>query len=638
VAGGAGPLIDRRVEMPGLRNDGSEFPVEMTISAWREDGDWGFTAFVQDISQRRDAETERERLVEELRLALRTTERRLDAIVGSLSEPVTIRDHTDRIIYANRAALSHLGFETVEELAQTPPEQIMADYIVLGQDGTEISMQQIPSVRLLQGEKPEPLLIRTVHRESGTERWNLLKAAPVLDERGRLEATIMLIEDVTEQQREQQRSAFLAEASVVLASSLDYEQTLQNVARLAVPEIADWCAVDLVDAEGDRVPVAVAHMDSARLKLAEELRRYPLTEADVEHGLGHVLRTGQSVLYPEIPQEMLLRAAVDHEHLALLRALEMRSAAVVPIRLGKRILGAMTLVGAESGRVLDRADLELAEQIASRAAVAIENSRLYGERSLVARTLQKSLLPERLPEIPGYELAAAYLPAFEGTEVGGDFYDAWAVSGGWMITIGDVTGKGFEAAALTSLVRHNLRAMSEFVSSPAQLLARLDLVLKKQRTGSTCTAMLLRLDQHGATIAMGGHPLPIRITSIGAEHVGDFGPMLGAFEGVAWRDTSLPLTPGNILVMYTDGVTDAVGTDGERYGQLRLHDTLDGCRDLTAGKVVERLNHALASFQVGDHADDTAILALRSVPEAEQSLTNREPHLSQAIEALAGSD
>jgi PAS domain S-box-containing protein len=637
VAGGTGPLIDRRVEMPALHGDGSEFPIEMTISARHEGGEWSFTAFVQDISESRQADSERERLVQELRLALRGAERRLDAIVGSLSEPVTIRDHTDRIVYANRAALSHLGFESVEELAQTPPERIMADYIVLGEDGGEISMQQIPSVRLLGGEEPEPLLIRTIHRHSGIERWNLLKAAPVLDEGGRLEATIMLIEDVTEQQREQQRTAFLAEASTVLASSLDYEETLQNVAQLAVPEIADWCAVDLVDSDGDRIPVAVAHVDPARLRLAEELRGYPLTEADEEQGLGRVLRTGESMLYPQIPEEMLLRAAVSDEHLALLRALEMRSAAVVPIRLGKRILGAMTLVGAESGRELDRADLALAQQIASRAAVAIENSRLYSERSMIARTLQKSLLPERLPEIPGYELAGAYLPAFEGTEVGGDFYDAWAVTGGWMITIGDVTGKGFEAAALTSLVRHNLRAMSEFVSSPAQLLARLDLVLKKQDKSSTCTAILLRLDEDGATLAMGGHPLPIRITSVGAEQVGDFGPMIGAFEGVAWRDTVLALPPGSTLVMYTDGVTDALGTDGERYGQFRLRDTLDVCRDLSASKVVKRLNDALASFQVGDHADDTAILALRHIPDADQSLSDRGAHLSHATKALAGS-
>jgi serine phosphatase RsbU (regulator of sigma subunit) len=144
------------------------------------------------------------------------------------------------------------------------------------------------------------------------------------------------------------------------------------------------------------------------------------------------------------------------------------------------------------------------------------------------------------------------------------------------------------------------------------------------------------LDEDGATLAMGGHPLPIRITSAGAEQVGDFGPMLGAFEGVAWRDTMVPLPPGSVLVMYTDGVTDAVGTDGERYGQFRLRDTLDACRDFSASKVVRRLNDALASFQVGGHADDTAILAVRHMPEADQSLQEECGRVRQTTEALAG--
>src|SRR6202044_2166925 len=113
-------------------------------------------------------------------------------------------------------------------------------------DGREIQMRDIPSVRILRGEPAGPLLIRTVNRQTGVQRWNLLKAAPLLDENGDVEATITIIEEVTEQKRTELRNAFLAEASGVLASSLDYEQTLRNVAELAVPKIADWCAVDLV--------------------------------------------------------------------------------------------------------------------------------------------------------------------------------------------------------------------------------------------------------------------------------------------------------------------------------------------------------------------------------------------------------
>jgi PAS domain S-box-containing protein len=607
---GIGPALDRHIEMSALRADGSEFPVEMTISALRQDSRWLFSAFVQDVTGRAEAEREREGLVRQLRRALHGSQRRLDAIVGSLSDPVTIRDRDHRIIYANQAALAHLGFESMDDLHATPPQEIMSDYDVVGADGREISMDEVPSVRILRGEPAQPLLIRTINRHTGVERWNLLKAAPVRDEDGEIEATIMVIEDVTEQKRSEQRAAFLASASDVLASSLDYERTLRNVAELAVPDIVDWCAVDLFDDDGDRLPVAVAHIDPARLEVAEQLRRYRPERLDPQQGLGAVLHTGRPVLYPEISEEMLRRSAMDARHLELLRSVGMRSVAIVPMRLGHRTLGAMTLVSAESGRVLNQSDVTLAEQIAARAAVAIENARLYSERSRIATTLQHSLLPRQLPEISGYELASAYAPAIEGTEVGGDFYDAWAVDDGWMITIGDVTGKGVEAAALTALVRHTLRAASEFVSSPAQLLARLDAALHKNDALSICTALCVRLQGDQVTVAAGGHPLPLYIDSEGVRSVGEHGPLLGGLHDMHWRETVAELEPGTTLVMYTDGVTDAVGEEGARYGFGRLRAVLDTFRGDSADTVVAGLVAAIGEFQVGPHADDVAVLAL----------------------------
>lgn len=612
LADGTGPLLESPVELTALRPDGTEFPVELTVSAIRRGSVWTFTAFAKDLSEREAAEHERERLVEELRRAVRLAERRFDAVVGSLSDPVTIRDRSNRLVYANRGALVHLGFQSTEELRSTPPEQIMADYVVLSEDGRAISMEEIPSVRLLAGEDAtEPLLIRTVHRHTGVQRWNLLKAAPLVDERGEVEATIMVIEDVTEQKRAEQQGAFLAHSSDVLASSLDYQQTLKNVAQLAVPDIADWCAVDLVDQDGDRESVAVAHVDPSRLALAEQLREYEPARLDPEQGMGLVVRSGEPLLYPEIPDEMLVQAAVDDRHLELLRAVGFRSALIVPMRIGNRTLGTLTLVTAESGRVLERPDLDLAELVAARAAVAIENSRLYSERSEIAHTLQQSLLPEELPQIPGYELAGIYVPAYAGTEVGGDFYDVWEEADGWMIAMGDVAGKGVEAAALTSLVRHTMRATSEFISSPAELLRYVDRTLKRQRARSICTALVLRLQRDRALLAVGGHPLPFAISPQGVTCVGEHGPLLGGFAGVRWHDSVIELEPGTTLVAFTDGVTDAVGTDGSRYGIRRLAETLGQCPGQAATGVVETLTNALGSFQVGPNADDTAVLALR---------------------------
>jgi PAS domain S-box-containing protein len=611
---GVGPILGERVEMAARRADGSEFPIEMTVSALRENGAWTFTAFVQDITLRRQTEDERERLVDTLRRSLHGSERLLDTVVGSLSDPVTIRSRDHRLLYANQAALAHFGLKSVDELRGTAPGDIMAGYDVFAADGSRISMTDIPSVRLLNGESAEPLLIRAIDRGTAVERWSLLKAAPVLDESGEVEATIMFTEDVTEQQRAERRAVFLAEASEVLASSLDYAQTLRNVAELAVPDVVDWCAVDLLDSDGDRESVAVAHADPERLKLAEELRGYEPGRPDPDRGLGLVLRTGRAALYPEINDEMLAAAAVDERHLELLRSVGFCSAAVVPMRLGKRTIGALTMVSAESGHMLDSSDLRLAEEVAARAAVAIENARVHSERSAIAHTLQQSLLPEAPPEIPGYELASVYIPAYESTEVGGDFYDFWETGGSWMLTIGDVAGKGVEAAAVTSLVRHTLRATSEFVSSPAQLLARLDAILKKQSRRPICTAVCVRLEDDRATLAIGGHPLPIRIDSTGARQIGEYGTLLGAFDRAEWRDITLELAAGTTLVLYTDGVSDAIGPDGERYGLGRIREMLDRCQGLSPSDVIKTVTDALGQFQIGEHADDIAALALRRLP------------------------
>ena len=540
--------------------------------------------------------------------------RRLEAVLASLGEAVTIRDETDRIVYANDAALRSMGFSSMREITERPPLAIMDDYIVSDEEGRPVTMDQIPSVRLLRGESSEPLTIRFVHRETGVERWSVLKANPVEDEPGATRSVVTVIEDVTAMKRAETQTRMLAEANDILASSLDYEHTLRNVAWLAVPSLADWCAVDLLDAQGGPRRVVVAHPDEARLALAERLRRYQSPDPRGEQGLAAVLRTGRSELYPEISAEMLEAAAVDEEHHALLHAVGMRSACVVPLRVHDRVLGAMTLVNAESGRRFDEEDVRFAEQIAARAAVAVENARLYTQRSEIAATLQKSLLPEELPSIDGWQIAALYRPAGRDgeVEVGGDFYDAFPTAGGWMVLIGDVTGKGVQAAAMSALVRHGARFVGPTVDDPAQLLTRLDATLRQESRLSLCSAICMSLEARGVTFASAGHPLPMVIGPDGVTAVGRTGPLLGAFREGSWPAQRIELGADEVLLLYTDGVTDTRG-ERERFGEERLRELVSRLGPRAAPDLLAGLDRALAEFQVGPQADDTAALALRRV-------------------------
>ena len=197
--------------------------------------------------------------------------------------------------------------------------------------------------------------------------------------------------------------------------------------------------------------------------------------------------------------------------------------------------------------------------------------------------------------------------------VGGDFYDVWNVGGSWIMIIGDVTGKGIQAAALTSLVRHTVRSASEFDSSPAWLLAFIDRMLKKRPILSVCTALCLRVGLERATLAVGGHPLPLHVSGRRVREVGQHGPLLGAFPRPGWQDHDFEIEPGATLVAYTDGITDAMGAQ-ERFGIRRLSETVAELADGSVEEMMAGINRALERFQVGDHTDDTAALALRRLP------------------------
>src|SRR5918998_2981413 len=211
--------------------------------------------------------------------------------------------------------------------------------------------------------------------------------------------------DITERRRAEDAQRFLAEAGEVLSSSLDYRATLSNVAPLAVPTLADWCAVDVVEEDGSLERLAVAHQDPQKVELAHELQeRYP-PDPDAPYGVHQVLRTGEAQMMPEIPQELIERAARDDKHREMLRQLGLSSYLTIPLIARRRTLGAITLVYAESGRRYREQDLRLAEDLARRAALAVDNSRLYGQaqREIAERERAEEGLRSSLKELADIE-------------------------------------------------------------------------------------------------------------------------------------------------------------------------------------------------------------------------------------------
>lgn len=244
-------------------------------------------------------------------------------------------------------------------------------------DGTRLGARDWPVARsLISGEVVNGEVVE-LRRGDGTTVFIRISASPIKDDAGQTVAAISIFEDVTAERHLQDGVRFLAEASQLLGSSLDYEQTLKTLATLAVPRLGDWCAVEMLRPDGTSEQLAVAHIDPTKVELAVALRdRWPPDPA-AARGMPHVLRTGAAELWPEVTDEMLVEGASDAEHLAHSRALGLRSAMVVPIVVNARVLGALTIVAAESGRRYTPADLLLVQEVAARAGLAVENAALY---------------------------------------------------------------------------------------------------------------------------------------------------------------------------------------------------------------------------------------------------------------------
>jgi serine phosphatase RsbU (regulator of sigma subunit) len=292
---------------------------------------------------------------------------------------------------------------------------------------------------------------------------------------------------------------------------------------------------------------------------------------------------------------------------------------VVPLRARGRTNGVVSLVAVSATREFGPDELALAEDLARRAALALDNARLYEHQRAVAATLQESLVPERLPDLRGIELGARFRPAGDGAEIGGDFFDVVRLGeAAATVTVGDVAGKGARAAALTGLTRHTLRTAATYESEPRAVLAALNRALLDQRgvRGKYCTVAMCRVerDATGADVRMAcaGHPLPLVLRAGGeVVRVGRPGMLLGYVAEPDIAETRLRLAPGDALVLYTDGVTAATPTGDE--GATRLATLLADVRGSDADAIAHRLEGAAVRDQGGHTSDDIAVAVVRIV-------------------------
>ncbi len=434
-------------------------------------------------------------------------------------------------------------------------------------------------------------------------------------------------------ERYQERLRFLDRLSGALSSTLQLDATLNELAGMAIPRIADWCVVRLTESTANPRPiVGAAHVDPAQVAVLRRLAERVPPDLERAGQLGEALGAGRPLIRGSQAAQMLRPLFADDDGRRAVDDLGVEGLAIFPLRARGRLLGAIGF-GNGAGRVFAGDELELAESVAARAAVIVDNARLFDEQSVVARALQDSLLPGSLPEIPGIELGARYRAAGRGLDVGGDFYDAFQADANWWIfAVGDVCGHGVEAAATTGLVRHTIRSSAMAGVMPSAILARLNQMLLRHTaewadTNSDhvpisprfCTVLVgtAQPTSRGVDLILcsGGHPLPLVGRAVGrVEPVGVPGTLLGVTDDVSLTDTVVHLDPGEALVCYTDGLIDRRRGRTRAFGEEGVVKALYQGKGLSAPDLASLIESEAVAFVDDDPTDDMAVLTLRAVP------------------------
>ncbi|BDE06812.1 hypothetical protein WPS_20880 [Vulcanimicrobium alpinum] len=444
-----------------------------------------------------------------------------------------------------------------------------------------------------------------IRRADGGFRWHHASVAPRIGPDGDVVDWIGTAVDVDVPKRNEFALQLLGDINDALASALDLDQVFWAVG-LVVPNVADWCVIHLLCDDGTIETPAIHHRDPAKVTLAREMvALYPV---GYRSPTARVIDTGETLFIPVVPPELRGAAARDARHRAMLERLDIQSGIIVPMRGRGRVFGALQFSNGAGERTFDAIDLRTAELIAKRLALAIENARAFERERRVADTFQLAALPQSLPRIEDIGLDAIYIPAASEAEIGGDWYDAFAAQGNLVVSIGDVTGKGLEAAVLMSSVRHAIRVAAYQGLEPDAILAAANVALCAEFPDRYVTAFVGVLEPRTRRFAFSsaGHPMPFlrtaeaRVREIG----GAAGPPLGLIDAppTLWRAT---LPEDGLLALYTDGLIEST------------RDVMDGLERVRAILAAEAIAHVAAPARLIRNTvlhdgirDDVAILTI----------------------------
>jgi PAS domain S-box-containing protein len=426
----------------------------------------------------------------------------------------------------------------------------------------------------------------------------------------------VIARDITAAKRRRRAQEFLVAASRSLDASLDPVETARTIVATAVPELAELCVIDFVRADGWLGDSIVAGADPAAAARLEEIRRRTPLDPDGEHPVARVLREGRPMIWRDLKAPgVIQQVAQNDDHRQLMTDAGYNSAAVVALVARGHILGGLSFLHARPDLRYDPADLEFLAELGDRAAMALDNARLYRERDRIASSLQRGLRPPRPAEVPGLEISVVFEAAGERIEIGGDVYDVLPTDDGCWILIADVAGKGSAAAGVSVAVRHAVRGLTREIDEPEEVLSRVnELLLDGTSLNDFATALLIRMrageDGWSAAVAAAGHPPAVLVAGTEVSQLGG-GAVLGAWPEANVERHDATIADGDTLVLCTDGWLEA-GPNANHQGPDALAEMALALSGLKLAELTELLRLDAVSRSDGALRDDMVVLAVRS--------------------------